>query len=153
MTGKEIDILLVEDDDGDVELTRAALSESKLALKLHVVTDGEQALKFLRGEPPYQDAPRPDLMILDLNLPRVDGREVLKIVKGDRVLKSIPVCVVTTSDAEVDVLKSYGLGANCYVTKPIGLDMFVRVIKAIEDFWLTIVRLPPRAQAPVPPPR
>lgn len=146
MTGKQIDILLVEDDESDIELTQEALSESKLALRLHIVTDGEQALHFLRREGKYENAPRPDLMILDLNLPRIDGREVLREVKGDKALRSIPVCVVTTSDAEVDVLKSYGLGANCYVTKPLGLDQFIRVIRAIEDFWLTIVKLPPSAR-------
>lgn len=144
MTGKIIDVLLVEDDSGDVELTREALSESKLRVALHVVEDGEKALQYLRHEGKYAAELRPDLVLLDLNLPRVDGREVLKEVKGDDALRSIPVCVITTSDAEADVLKSYGLGANCYVTKPIGLHQFVHMIRSIEDFWLTIVKLPGR---------
>lgn len=143
MTGATIDVLLVEDDSGDVELTREALAESKIALNLRIVEDGERALQYLRREGKYADAPRPDLILLDLNLPRVDGREVLREIKSDPDLRAIPVCVVTTSDAESDILKSYGLGANCYVTKPIGLEQFVHVIRAIEEFWLTIVKLPP----------
>lgn len=148
-----IHVLLVEDDAGDVELTREALNDSKLALELHVVEDGEKALQFLRHDPPYKDAPQVDLVLLDLNLPRVDGREVLRTMKSDDALKSVPVVVVTTSDAESDILRSYHLGANCYVTKPVGLDQFVHVVKSIEAFWLTVVKLPSRCASPGPPGR
>jgi CheY-like chemotaxis protein len=145
--GDTVDILLVEDDSGDVELTREALRDSKLTLKLHVVEDGEKALQFMRREKPYEDMPRPDLVLLDLNLPRIDGREVLKIVKADEKLRDIPIVVVTTSDAEADIVRSYNLGANCYITKPIGLDQFLNVVKALEDFWFTVVKLPSGKQA------
>ncbi len=137
-----IEILLVEDDPGDVDLTREALKDAKLALTLNVVGDGEQALAYLRRERRYAHAARPDLIILDFNLPRKDGREVLAEVKGDAALKSIPIVVVTSSDAEADILRSYDLGANCYVTKPLGLEQFLQVVREIKDFWLTIVRLP-----------
>ncbi len=139
-----IRVLMVEDDTGDVDLTREALRDSKLAMDIQVVDDGEKALRLLRHEPPYEQAPRPDLIILDLNLPKIDGREVLKQVKTDPNLRTIPVVVVTTSDAEADIQRSYGLGANCYVTKPIGLDQFMKVVRSIEDFWMTVVKLPPR---------
>jgi two-component system, chemotaxis family, response regulator Rcp1 len=144
MRDKTIHVLMVEDDAGDVQLTKEALKDSKLVMDLVVVDDGEKALRLLRRQAPYEDAQRPDLVILDLNLPRVDGRQVLREVKGDPALKQIPIVVVTTSDAEADIEKSYGLGANCYVTKPIGLDQFLKVVRSIEDFWMTVVKLPPR---------
>jgi len=140
--GKAIQVLMVEDDAGDVQLTREALKDSKLIIDLHVVDDGEKALKFLRHQPPFAQTPRPDLILLDLNLPKVDGREVLQIVKTDASLRPIPIVVVTTSDADADIERSYGLGANCYVTKPIGLDQFVKVVRSIEEFWMTVVKLP-----------
>ena len=147
MTGATIDVLLVEDDSGDVELTREALAESKIALNLRIVEDGERALQYLRREGKYADAPRPDLILLDLNLPRMDGREVLAHIKADPSLRVIPVVVLTTSRAEEDVLRAYHLNANCYITKPVDLEQFIRVVQAIEDFWLTIVRLPPSSPA------
>jgi len=141
---KIIDILLVEDSPGDARLTREALAEGKLKNVLHLVEDGEQALAFLRGEDGYADAPRPDLVLLDLNLPRVDGREVLAEMKADPDLKRIPVVVLTTSSADEDVLRAYELAANCYITKPVDLDKFLGVVRSIEEFWLTVVRLPGR---------
>jgi chemotaxis family two-component system response regulator Rcp1 len=140
---KPIDILLVEDNAGDVELAREALDDCKLHNRLHAVDDGEKAMAFLRRQDPYAEAPRPDLILLDLNLPRKDGREVLAEVKADDSLKSIPVVILTTSRAEEDVLESYNLHANCYITKPMGLDQFMHVVKSIQDFWLSIVVLPP----------
>lgn len=137
-----IEVLMVEDDAGDVELTKEALKESKLCMNLRVVDDGEKALRYVRKQAPYDGAARPDLVILDLNLPKVDGREVLQQLKNDPALKAIPVVVVTTSDLEADIQKTYGLGANCYVTKPIGLDQFIKVVRSIEEFWMTIVKLP-----------
>ena len=144
MTGKPVEVLLVEDDPGDVDLTKEALAEGKIAVNLHVVDDGVKALAYLRQEGSYVGAVRPDLVVLDLNLPKKDGREVLRDLKNDEALKRIPVVILTTSDAEVDVLKTYGLGANCYITKPVGLDQFAKVVRAIEDFWFSIVKLPPR---------
>ena len=140
---KSIDILLVEDNPGDVGLAREALEDCKLHNRLHVVDDGEKALAFLRRQPPYADVPRPDLILLHLNLPRKDGREVLAEIKVDDCLKRIPVVILTTSRAEEDVLKSYNLHANCYITKPMNLDQFLHVVKSIQDFWLSIVVLPP----------
>ncbi|MCY2996198.1 MAG: response regulator [Planctomycetota bacterium] len=137
-----IDILLVEDNEGDARLAKEAMRDSKIRNKLHHVFDGEEALDFLRRKGPYAQSPRPDLILLDLNLPRKDGREVLAEIKSDADLKCIPVVVLTVSSAEEDVLKSYNLHANCYITKPIDLDQFLKVIRSIEDFWLTIVRLP-----------
>ncbi|MBF0283172.1 MAG: response regulator [Magnetococcales bacterium] len=145
-----IEILLVEDNPGDVELTREALLESKVHNRLHVVHDGEQALDFLHGRHEYSDKPRPDLILLDLNLPRRNGREVLQEIKGDDQLKAIPVVVLTTSRAEEDVLRSYKLHANCYVTKPVDLDKFFQVIRSIEQFWFTVVKLPPIRKEIVP---
>lgn len=133
---------MVEDDAGDVQLTKEALRDSKLMIDLHVVDDGEKALQFLRRQKPYEGSPRPDLILLDLNLPKVDGREVLERVKSDASLRPIPIVVVTTSDADADIQRSYGLGANCYVTKPIGLDQFIKVVRVIEEFWMTVVKLP-----------
>ncbi|HMM42976.1 MAG TPA: response regulator [Thermomicrobiales bacterium] len=137
-----IDILLVEDSPADVDLTREALEDAKVRNTLHVVNDGVAAMEFLRQEGDYADAPRPDLILLDLNLPKKDGREVLADVKADPALRRIPVVVLTTSEAEQDILRSYDLHANCYVTKPVDLEQFISVIKSIEKFWLVIVKLP-----------
>jgi chemotaxis family two-component system response regulator Rcp1 len=137
-----VEILLVEDNPGDVRLTMEALKEGRVRNRLHVVSDGVEALAFLRREDRFQDAPRPDLILLDLNLPRKDGREVLAVVKDDPRLRRIPVVVLTTSKAEEDVLKSYELHASCFVTKPVDLDQFMNVIRSIDDFWLSIVKLP-----------
>ena len=139
--GRPVEILLVEDNPGDVRLTVEALKENKLHNNLHVVGDGEEAMAFLRRESEYADVPRPDLILLDLNMPKKDGRETLAEIKEDPDLKRIPVVILTTSQAEEDVLKTYD-HANCYVTKPVDLDQFIKVVKTIEDFWLTIVRLP-----------
>lgn len=141
---KPIEILLVEDSPGDVRLTREALRANKMHNKLYVAQDGVQAMAFLRREGHYADAVRPDVILLDLNLPRKDGREVLAEIKADDDLHRIPVVILTTSDAEQDVLKSYNLHANCYITKPLDLDRFIEVVRSIEDFWLSIVRLPPK---------
>jgi two-component system response regulator len=142
MWAEPIDILLVEDDAVDVELTREALSESKIKVTLNVVRDGERAMSYLRKEEPYAAAATPDLVILDLNLPRMNGQEVLQAMKSDEHLKKIPVVVLTTSSDKEDIARSYALGANCYVTKPMGLDQFSQVVHSIETFWFTIVRLP-----------
>jgi chemotaxis family two-component system response regulator Rcp1 len=141
--GKPIVILLVEDNPGDVDLARAAMEESKVRNILHTVGDGVEAMLFLRGEGKYAEAPRPDLVLLDLNLPKKDGREVLAEIKSDPDLMRIPVVILTISKDEEDILKTYNLHANCFITKPIDLGQFVKVVKAIEDFWLTIVKLPP----------
>jgi CheY-like chemotaxis protein len=137
-----IAILLVEDNPGDVRLTREGLREGKVRNNLSVVDDGVKALAFLRREGEYAQAPRPDLILLDLNLPRLSGREVLAEIKRDPQFKSIPVVILTSSKAEQDIVKAYELAANCYITKPVDLDQFITVVKSIEDFWLTIVRLP-----------
>lgn len=139
---KPIEILLVEDSPGDVRLTMEALKEAKVINHLTVLKDGVEALTFLRRQGPYANAPRPHLIVLDLNLPKKDDREVLADIKADDCLKRIPVVVLTTSQDEQDVLKSYNLHANCYITKPVDLDQFVRVVRSIEDFWLGIVVLP-----------
>jgi chemotaxis family two-component system response regulator Rcp1 len=141
--GKSVEILLVEDNRGDADLARDALENSKVRNTLHVVGDGEAAMDFLRRTGKYVKAPRPDLILLDLNLPKKDGREVLAEIKADDDLKRIPVVILTTSKDEEDILKSYNLHANCYITKPIDLNQFVKVVQSIEDFWLTIVKLPP----------
>lgn len=140
---KPIEILLVEDNLGDADLAREALEGSKFHNELHVVDDGEKAMAFLHREGPYADAPRPGLIMLDLNLPRKDGRQVLAEIKADDDLKRIPVVILTTSSAEKDILKSYDLHANCFITKPIDLHQFLNVVKAIEDFWVSVVVLPP----------
>ena len=139
-----IDILLVDDDPGDVVLTTEALSGSKLTNVVHVAENGELAMKFLRREPPYEDAPRPDLVLLDLNLPRMDGREVLAAIKDDPEFRRIPVVVLTTSEAEEDILRSYDLHANAYVTKPVHFDRFIEVVRQVDEFFITIVKPPPR---------
>jgi two-component system, chemotaxis family, response regulator Rcp1 len=138
-----VEILLVEDNAGDVRLTREALREGKVYSNLHWAKDGVEALEFLRREGKHTEAPRPDIILLDLNLPKKDGREVLAEIKGDDQLKQIPVVVLTTSKAEEDVLRSYALHANCYITKPVDLDKFILVVKSIDRFWLTVVTLPP----------
>lgn len=143
--GTPIEILLVEDNPGDVRLTKESFKEAKVRNKLHVVEDGVEAMAFLRQEGKYADAPRPDLILLDLNLPKKDGREVLGEIKTDEDLRRIPVVVLTVSKADEDILKAYNLNANCYITKPIGLNQFIKVVKTIEEFWLTIVKLPPKA--------
>jgi two-component system, chemotaxis family, response regulator Rcp1 len=140
--GRAVEILLVEDNPGDVRLTREALKEGKVNNILHVVEDGVKALAFLRREGEYSDAPRPDLILLDLNLPRKGGREVLQDVKSDPVLRHIPVVILTSSQAEQDIARAYDLHANCYITKPVDLDQFITVVQSIEEFWLSIVKLP-----------
>lgn len=139
---KAVNILLVEDNPGDARLAQEALKENKVANTLHWVDDGVKAIDFLRNNPPYADAPRPDVILLDLNLPKKDGREVLAEIKDDPDLKRIPVVVLTVSQAEEDILRTYNLHANCYITKPLDLDRFLEVVRQIEDFWLTIVKLP-----------
>lgn len=139
---KLADILLVEDNPGDVRLAKEALKESKLLNKLYQVEDGIKAMAFLRQEGEYSDVPRPDLVLLDLNLPRKNGGEVLAEIKMDETLKRIPVVILTVSRAEEDVLKSYNLHANCYISKPFDMEQFVKVVKSIEDFWFSIVKLP-----------
>jgi two-component system, chemotaxis family, response regulator Rcp1 len=140
--GSPIEILLVEDNPGDVELTRNALSRAKVRNVLNVAEDGEEAIAFLRGEGQFAGAARPDVIFLDLNLPRMDGREVLQIIKSDPDLMTIPVVVLTTSSAEQDIIRSYKLHANCYITKPVDLEQFMEVVRSIQDFWLTVVKLP-----------
>ena len=139
-----IDILLVEDDPGDVELTKEGLLTAKMLVTLHVVEDGEKALKFLRQETPYTEAIQPDIILLDLNMPKKNGMEVLREIKADAALRSIPVVVLTTSEAETDIAKCYDLGANCYITKPISFAAFTKVVAMIEEFWFTIVKMPPK---------
>jgi CheY-like chemotaxis protein len=141
---REIEVLLVEDDPGDVLMTREAFQDYKVHNQLHVVNDGEQAMAFLRQEGEYAGRPRPDLVLLDLNLPRMDGRQVLHAIKSDPELSSIPVVVLTTSEAEDDVLRSYSLHANAYVTKPVDFERFIDVVRQIDDFFVTVVRLPGR---------
>jgi CheY-like chemotaxis protein len=142
-TARAIEILMVEDNPGDVRLTREALKDHKVWNRLHVVEDGVAALDFVYRRAPHEKAPRPDLILLDLNLPRKDGREVLATIKGDPDLKTIPVVILTTSQAEEDVVRAYNLSANCYVTKPVDFEQFTRIVRAIEQFWLTVVTLPP----------
>ena len=136
--GRPVEILLVEDNPGDVRLTLEALREAKVYNKVHIVDDGEKAIAFLRRQGDYVNAPNPDLILLDLNLPKKDGREVLAEIKAAENIKRIPVVILTTSKAEQDILRSYDLQANCYVTKPVDLDQFITVVKSIGDFWLAI---------------
>ena len=138
-----IEVLLVEDNPGDAELTRIALEDSKISVNLNVVEDGVEAMAFLRKQDKYSNVPHPDIVLLDLNLPRKDGREVLAEIKTDDNLKRIPVVVLTTSQAEEDIIKAYNLSANCYITKPVDFDQFVRIVQSIENFWFAIVKLPP----------
>ncbi|MBF0273180.1 MAG: response regulator [Magnetococcales bacterium] len=147
--GAPIEILLVEDNPGDVDLTREVLTDSKVANHLVVATDGEAAMDYLLGHGIHAGAPKPDLILLDLNLPRKDGREVLEEIKSHPALRTIPVVILTTSRAEEDVVKTYQHHANCYITKPVDLDQFIQVVKAIEDFWFTVVKLPSRNETPV----
>ena len=141
---RPVEVLLVEDDPGDVMMTREAFQDYKLQNQLHVVSDGAEAMEFLRQEGEYAGRPRPDLVLLDLNLPRMDGRQVLEAIKSDPELASIPVVVLTTSENEDDVLRSYSLHANAYVTKPVDFARFIEVIRQIDDFFVTVVRLPRR---------
>jgi two-component system, chemotaxis family, response regulator Rcp1 len=145
--GTPMEVLLIEDSPGDVRLTQEVFRNAERSIHLHVATDGIEALAFLRREGIHTAAPRPDLILLDLNLPRMDGREVLAHIKEDDSLKTIPTIILTTSEAEADILKSYQLQANCYLCKPVQLDAFERVVKSINDFWLTNVRLATRNQA------
>jgi chemotaxis family two-component system response regulator Rcp1 len=139
---KEVEVLLVEDNPGDVRLTIEALKDGKVHNHLNVVGDGEEALAFLRRQGQYANAPRPDLILLDLNLPKKDGREVLMEIKQEEGLKQIPIVVLTTSTAEKDIFKTYELHANCYISKPVDFDQFINVVKSIEDFWFTVVKFP-----------
>lgn len=141
---RPIEILMVEDNPGDVRLTVEALKEGKVRNNFHTAEDGEEAMAYLRQEGGYAGVPRPDLVLLDLNLPKKSGREVLAEIKEDPDLRRIPVVILTVSQAEQDIVKSYNLHANCYITKPVDLDQFLEVVKAIENFWLTVVMLPPR---------
>ena len=140
--GRPVEILLVEDNPGDVRLTEEALKEGKVINNINLVNDGVEAVSFLHKEGKYADAVRPDLILLDLNLPKKDGREVLMEIKKDEALRRIPVVVLTTSKAEEDIIRTYDCHANCYITKPVDFDQFINVVKSIEDFWLSLVRLP-----------
>jgi chemotaxis family two-component system response regulator Rcp1 len=140
-------VLLIEDNPGDVRLTQEAFRDSNISISLHVATDGVEAMEFLRREGAYADAPRPDLIMLDLNLPKMDGRQVLTRIKEDDRLKTIPTVILTTSEAEVDILTSYRLQANCYLSKPVQLDSFENLVKSVSDFWFTKVKLPRRSPA------
>jgi chemotaxis family two-component system response regulator Rcp1 len=137
-----IEVLLVEDSPGDVRLTREAFKDAKVHINLRVAADGTEAMAFLKREGEYANVPRPDLILLDLNLPRKDGREVLAEIKDSAALKTIPVVILTTSASEEDILRSYQLHANCYITKPVGLDGFLKVVQSIDNFWLSVVKLP-----------
>lgn len=139
---RPVEILLVEDSPGDVKLTEEALRDAEVPNRLHVARDGEEAMRFLRQQGEFADRPRPDLILLDLNMPRMDGREVLSAIKADPELRRIPVIILTTSQSEDDIAEAYNLAANCYVAKPVDLDEFLDVVRAIDDFWLTLVRLP-----------
>lgn len=139
---EQVRILLVEDSEGDIVLTLEALKEANVVNTVDVVRDGEQALQFLRKEEPYAAAVTPDIIFLDINLPKIDGSEILSIIKNDETLKVIPVIILTTSDAESDIMRSYCNHANCYITKPVGLDKFIEVIQTIKSFWISIVKLP-----------
>lgn len=142
--GKMVEILLIEDNPGDIRLVKEVFKDAKLNNNLQVALDGEEAIKMLRQEGEYFKAPRPDLILLDLNLPKKNGREVLREIKEDDELKCIPVVILTTSNAEEDLIETYKRDANCYITKPVDLDEFIKVVKSIQNFWLEIVKLPPR---------
>lgn len=141
--GKPIEILLIEDNPGDIRLTVEALNESKIINNLNIVMDGEEALNYLKKKGKFSGRKRPELILLDLNLPKKDGREILAEIKADENLKLIPVVILTTSEAEEDILKTYQLHANCYITKPVNIDQFIKVVQTIGDFWFSIVKLPP----------
>ena len=145
--GMPIEVLLVEDSPGDVRLTQEAFRDANIAIHLHVAADGVEAMSFLRRQDEHANAPRPDLILLDLNLPRMDGREVLAHIKEDENLKTIPTVILTTSEAEADIVKSYELQANCYLSKPVQLDAFESLVKSINDFWLTRAKLPRQRQS------
>ena len=140
--GIPVEVLLVEDSPGDVRLTQEAFRDANQAIHLHVACDGVEAMAFLRQEPPFEGAPRPEMILLDLNIPRMDGREVLANIKGDDSLKTIPTIILTTSDAQADIAHSYQLQANCYLTKPVQLEDFEGIVRSINDFWLTKAKLP-----------
>ena len=139
---KIIDILLVEDNPADIDLTKEAFEECKFLNNLHIISDGENALAFLRKEKNFRDKPRPDLILLDLNLPKIDGREILAEIKNDDKLKQIPVVILTTSESKEDITEMYKLHANCYITKPVDINQFIKVVQSIGDFWFSIVKLP-----------
>jgi CheY-like chemotaxis protein len=145
LSGRAIDVLLVEDNPADVRLTEETLKESKVKINLNVAIDGQEATDFLHKNGRFTDAPRPDVILLDLNLPKKDGRQVLKEIKEDPKLKCIPIVIITSSKAEEDVVKTYDLHANCYVVKPINLEQFSKIVRTIEEFWFKIVKLPPKA--------
>lgn len=145
---RAIEILMVEDNPGHVRLTQEALKGGKVWNRVHVASDGAQALDFVRRKAPFQDVPRPDLILLDLNLPKISGRDVLATLKSDPDLHTIPVVILTTSKAEEDILRAYKLNANCYITKPVDFVQFTRVVQALEEFWLTVVQLPPGGALP-----
>jgi two-component system, chemotaxis family, response regulator Rcp1 len=145
-TGTPKEVLLVEDNPGDVRLTQEAFRDANSAIRLHLASDGVEAMAFLKQKGPHVRAPRPDLILLDLNLPKMDGREVLALIKEDQSLKTIPTVILTTSDAEADIVKSYQLQANCYLVKPVQLEAFESLVKSINDFWLTRVKLPQQRQ-------
>lgn len=142
ITGTAIQVLLVEDNPGDVRLTREAFKDAKVHLQMHVVNDGFEAIEFVKRRGEYENCPRPDLILLDLNLPRKDGRDVLAEIKSDPALKSIPVVILTTSASDVDIERSYLLHANCYISKPVDLDGFLTVVRSIDNFWFSVVKLP-----------
>ena len=142
-TAGAIQILMVEDSLEDIEITTEALKDAKVRCNLHAVRDGVQAMAYLRRQGEFEDATRPDVIFLDLNMPRMDGRQVLEQIKSDPELQTIPVVVLTTSEADEDILKAYELHANCYITKPVDMKQFIKVVRSIEDFWFTVVRLPP----------
>src|SRR3984957_10680373 len=142
-----IEVLLIEDSPGDVRLTQEAFREAKMSVNLHVATDGVEGMAFLRREGVHSEAPRPDIILLDLNLPRMDGRQVLTLIKEDESLKTIPTVILTTSEAEEDIVKSYQLQANCYLSKPVQLEAFEALVRSISDFWLTKVKLPHQIKA------
>ena len=142
ITGTAIQVLLVEDNPGDVRLTREAFKDAKVHLQMHVVNDGFEAIEFVNRRGEYENCPRPDLILLDLNLPRKDGRDVLAEIKSDPALKSIPVVILTTSASDVDIERSYLLHANCYISKPVDLDGFLTVVRSIDNFWFSVVKLP-----------
>jgi CheY-like chemotaxis protein len=148
LSPQPIEVLLVEDDPGDVLMTREAFADYRIANRLNVVTNGEDAIAYMRKQGEFADVPTPDLVLLDLNLPRRDGREVLREIKADPVLRRVPVVVLTTSEAEEDVLASYERHANAFVSKPVDFDRFVKAVRAIDDFFITVVRLPRRGESP-----